>query len=236
VAPEGGTRRVDLDVLRIPHQPRGERKNVILVGNADARLGLRTPSSHNNPQSHTVPFPCTEPKDEHGRPSEGIATKHHVSTLWPDCNREDLIRLFETNNVHAGKRDALLAEFDDDPFKGIASAERYLWSLRYPRAQESLREAKNCILVAELYFSTETWHAFEKFHAECSSWLIDFEMSGGQADPDSHTRHEQLNAALEEVQRALRADLTDPTKVLGLSSVSATTASSISFWRNTSDH
>jgi hypothetical protein len=150
----------------------------------------------------------------HGDVSRLKATQD--SHILADCNRADLIGLFEKFDVHGGKRDSLLAEFEADPAKGFASAERHLWSLRFPIAQEALRKARNRALVAELYFSAETRQAFQAFHAECSAWLIDFEMSRGQRDPDARERQEQLDSALEQVQLALRAELTDPTRVLGV--------------------
>jgi hypothetical protein len=127
-----------------------------------------------------------------------------------DCNEDDLRSLLKDMEVLKGKQDELLATWRIDKRRGIEAIEKHLFELRLPRAENKLQLARNLMYVNEIYFSDSTIEAFDKFVGVCLEWIARSKFPPERGERVKMVSRDELNGALERVQIALRAELSDP--------------------------
>jgi hypothetical protein len=138
----------------------------------------------------------------------GIFGAQRSFALALDCSREDLIQLMAERNIYRGKQEQILAAWTESPEKGSNAFAKYMFDSRLPRAHRALTKARNQVYLNELYFSDETNSAFHAFVEACNMWFIRVEFPPERGMP--FEERPDLDARLEALRLAMRAELTDP--------------------------
>lgn len=127
-----------------------------------------------------------------------------------ECNEEDLRTLLGQFEVLKGKQDELLGAWRENRQEGTKAIQDYLFKLRVPLAENKLQEARNLMYINEIYFSDASMGAFDAFVRECLEWIGRAKFPPHRGGIAKKLSRDKLNAALEEVQKAIRIELSEP--------------------------
>lgn len=133
------------------------------------------------------------------------------SVVLDGCNRKDLINILNHYKIYEGKKAELIADWELDPKSGREAIQRYIFDTRTVRAQAKMVDAQNLMYLNAIYFSDATAQAFQAFVGVCNSWIMKSLYPPQRGDPYEPYSRPELNAALERVRLALRAELINPT-------------------------
>lgn len=126
-----------------------------------------------------------------------------------DCNEQDLREILEKYEVLRGKQDELIVLWHQNRKDGIEKIQEHLLELSVPWTDRKLQEARNLMYVNEIYFSDESIAAFDRFVGECNKWILRRQFPPQRGDRIEPLSRDLLNQALDEVQVALRAELSN---------------------------
>jgi hypothetical protein len=129
-----------------------------------------------------------------------------------DFNEEDLREILTSSEVLKGKQDELLRQWQGNRIAGAKAIKQYLFELGLPRAERRLQEASNAMYLNEIYFSDETITALDAFVGECNLWISRRQFPPQRGERVEPVSHEKLNKTLEDVQTALRAELSNSSR------------------------
>lgn len=133
-----------------------------------------------------------------------------ASWNFDNCNQQDLERILEKFDVLEGKKEELITTWESDRAEGVDAIKQYLFSLRIPRAESKLQEARNLMYLNEIYFSDATIRAFDAFVRKCLEWIMRATFPPEPGERIKMVSRAELNASLETVQSTLGSELSDP--------------------------
>lgn len=146
------------------------------------------------------------------RIAHGAVSQLFGGRSMPDlinCSDEDARAFLNEYGVSRRRQEELISEWLADKLRGAMMITDYLIELDIPLAETRQQEAKNLMLLNEIYFSDATIRSFHHYLTVSNKWIRRRKFPpqpGERLDPVDHS---MLDESLAGVRNAFRAELGD---------------------------